>query len=411
MDPEFLSKYYLFEWVNPLPADGMYALFALLAIAAFCIMIGLWYRIATVLFFVGFTYMFLLDASRYLNHFYLVSLVSFLLIFVPAHRNGSMDAKFYPGLRTDTVPAWSLWIILFQLGIAYFFAGVAKITPDWLQGEPIGQWLRDRTDLPIIGGLFHWDWAGYLFAYGGLLLDLFIIPLLLIKRTRPCAFIAGLTFHLLNAVLFQIGIFPWFMLGASLIFFPAPHFRRWLTRFGILPKAVASNVEQQHFALSSLGYAGLVVFAAWQILFPLRHFLYNSNPSWSDEGHRFSWHMKLRDKESEFNLVATSKDSTWLIDSKRILLKHQYGKIASTPDLLVEFAQYIGKGFIESGHPDVVIKVKAVASLNGRKPQFLLDTGRNLMTIERSLMQADWIEPIIYPLPPLEERHSIGEYE
>jgi hypothetical protein len=121
--------------------------------------------------------------------------------------------------------------------------------------------------------------------------------------------------------------------------------------------------------------------------------------------------MKLRDKDAEFRLVAKDGDSTWYINPRKILRRHQYSQVAATPDLLVHFAQFIGEGFRQSGHPNVQIKARALATLNGRDAQLLIDTAQDLMQIERSLAAASWIQPLRDPLPPLEKRHSIGESE
>ena len=50
-EPQFFFKYYGFGWVQPLSELGMYFVFTLIIISAFCIMVGLFYRIATVFFF------------------------------------------------------------------------------------------------------------------------------------------------------------------------------------------------------------------------------------------------------------------------------------------------------------------------------------------------------------------------
>jgi hypothetical protein len=47
----------------------MYLHFFALGGLATCIMLGLWYRASATLFFLGFTYVFLLDKAQYLNHF------------------------------------------------------------------------------------------------------------------------------------------------------------------------------------------------------------------------------------------------------------------------------------------------------------------------------------------------------
>ena len=76
--PSYNFKYYGFSWVEPWPGQGMYWHFFILALLAVCIMVGLWYRVTTVFFFLGLTYIFLLEQALYLNHFYMVSLLSFL---------------------------------------------------------------------------------------------------------------------------------------------------------------------------------------------------------------------------------------------------------------------------------------------------------------------------------------------
>ena len=70
----------------------MYLHFLPIGVLAVCSALGLWNRISTLLMFLDFTYVFLLDQTLYLNHFYLMALISFLMIFVPAHRAFSVDA-------------------------------------------------------------------------------------------------------------------------------------------------------------------------------------------------------------------------------------------------------------------------------------------------------------------------------
>ena len=189
IEPVFYFGYYGFEWVKPWPGRGMYIHFAVMGALAACIMLGFLYRLAAPLFFLAFTYVFLLDQTRYLNHFYLVCLISFLMIFLPANRALSIDALLKPSIRSDVVEAWTLWILRAQIGIAYFFGGVAKLNSDWIfGGEPMRRWLKPLTPLPAIGPIFQQEWVVYSFAYGGMLLDLLVVPLLLWRRTRPFAF-------------------------------------------------------------------------------------------------------------------------------------------------------------------------------------------------------------------------------
>ncbi|MFW6125415.1 MAG: HTTM domain-containing protein, partial [Pirellulales bacterium] len=226
--PAFLFKYYAFEWVRPWPGVGLYVHFVVMGVLACCVLAGLWYRASVALLFVAWTYVFLLDQSLFLNHHYLMCLLSFLMLFVPAHRCLGVDARRRPWLRADTVPAWSLWLVRAQLAIVYVYGGLTKIDADWLRGAPMRQVLEGHKDLPLLGGLFTQEWFVYGTSYGALLLDLFIVPLLLWRPTRAAAFVAALVFHLSNAYLFPIGVFPWLMIAATTLFFPPDWPRRTL---------------------------------------------------------------------------------------------------------------------------------------------------------------------------------------
>ena len=130
--PQFFFAYPGFEWLKPLGASGMYFVFAALALSFLMVMLGLFYRVSSVAAFLLFTYVELLDRSNYLNHYYFISIVSFLLCFLPAHRFFSLDVKRKPSLKITHIPFWMTAAIKLQLGMVYFFAGVAKINYDWL---------------------------------------------------------------------------------------------------------------------------------------------------------------------------------------------------------------------------------------------------------------------------------------
>jgi len=228
VEPTFHFAYYGLDWIRPWPGVGMDLHWLALGVLAICITLGAWYRISATLFFIGFTYVFLLDQARYLNHFYLVSLISFLLIFVPAHEYFSLDALLKPELRSRLVPAWPIWLLRFQVGVPYFFGGIAKLNADWLRGEPLRAWLADRADFPVIGQFFTIEPVVWLMTYGALFLDLFAVFLLTNRRTRVFGYLAITTFHFFNSRLFSIGIFPWMMIVATAIFFEPDWPRRVL---------------------------------------------------------------------------------------------------------------------------------------------------------------------------------------
>ena len=86
IQPRFFFPYYGFEWVQPWPGDWMYWHFLALGVLAACIALGFLYRLAAALFFLVFAYVFLLDQANYLNHYYLIVLISLLMVVVPANR-------------------------------------------------------------------------------------------------------------------------------------------------------------------------------------------------------------------------------------------------------------------------------------------------------------------------------------
>jgi vitamin K-dependent gamma-carboxylase len=224
----FYFTYWPFVFVHPWPGEGMTIHITAMAVVAIFLILGLLYRVNATLFFFLLTYIFLLERALYLNHFYLVCLLAFLMIFVPAHRDFSLDAWRFPQWRTRVVPAWSIWLLRFQIGVPYFFGGLAKLNGDWLRGEPLRLWLAERPDFPFLGPVFTHEAVVWVMTYGSLLLDLFVVFFLLNRRTRVFAYIATLIFHFMNSRLFAIGIFPWAMIAATAIFFEPDWPRRVL---------------------------------------------------------------------------------------------------------------------------------------------------------------------------------------
>ena len=243
--PSILFKYYGFSWLEPWSLTGMRLHFAGLALCAVGIALGFCYRWAAAGFCLGYLYVFLLDEATYNNHDYLICLLAAVLFVVPAHRTLSLDARRRPAWRSETLPAWSLWWLQFQVAVPYVLGGVAKLNYDWMvRGEPIGMWLRtvDGAEGSFDLEWFRAPWAGHAFAWGGMVFDLAIVPLLLWRRTRVLAFLGATAFHLSNSQMFKIGIFPWLMIGASTLYF-VPDWPRRRGLFG--PRAHSAHEEWQ----------------------------------------------------------------------------------------------------------------------------------------------------------------------
>lgn len=401
IEPSFFFSYPGFSWLRPWPGDWMYVHCLVLGVLALGMLVGYRHHLCSALFFLGYTYVFLLDQTNYQNHLYLISLLSFLSIFLPLNRSLSLDCARRPGIHSETAPAWCLWLLRAQIGIVYVYGGIAKVNGDWLQGEPMRMWLARRTDLALIGPWLDAPWVPWVFSYGGLLLDLLVVPCLMWHRTRALAVLALVTFHLLNATLFSIGIFPWLMLALIPLFF-APDWTRLGTR--PLRRHAPGNAgpdwskdPRDHRVLVTL----LGTYLTLQLLIPFRHFLYPGKVSWTEEGHRFSWHMKLRDKECDasFTVTIPATGNTVLINRRSYLTSRQERKMVSRPDMIRRFCRHLADGYRSRG-VHVEVRARISASLNGRAFQPLVDPDVDLGAEPFSILPATWIVPLKEPLDP-----------
>jgi vitamin K-dependent gamma-carboxylase len=397
IDPSFFFSYIPF--IRPWPGDWMYVHFLGLGLLAALIACGLFYRLAAWLFFLGFSYVFLLDKTQYLNHFYLISLVSLMMAIVPAQRRWSLDSLRDKRSTDGKVPRWSLHILRAHIVIVYFFGGIAKLNDDWLRGEPIGSWLLARADMPLVGPLLALPATGLLFAYGGLLIDFSVGWLLLWRRTFWLGAAVALVFNITNAMVFSIGIFPYFML-AALVLFPRPDWPRRLlgqqhadTRRGRRAATTPSQPVQLgrgQLALLALLHVYLLV----QLALPLRHWLYPGDVNWTEEGHRFAWRMKLRDKDVDFVMLATDPRSgeRWAVEPRDYLTNRQYSKMVARPDMIHQFAHYVADLHEREAGVRPQIQVRAFASLNDRPAEDLIDTNVDLAAQPWTLGPASWIK-------------------
>ncbi len=397
----FHFTYLGFEWVRPWPSFGATLHFVALGFLAVGIVLGLFYRASSLLFAIGFTHLFLIDKAQYQNHYYLLVMVSWVMALLPAHRAFSIDALQRPHIRCKTVPAWMLWLLRFHVGLPYVFGGIAKIDADWLAGAPLRPFLATRTSYPLIGRYFTEEWCVQFFVLGGLWFDLLIVPALLWRRTRLVAYVTAVCFHLMNHTLFQIGIFPWFMIFATLVFFP-PDWPRRLLR--LRPVAVATASREVAWAtLPWPKRIGTVLFGSWvafQVVWPLRHLASDDNPSWTERGHFFAWHMMLRGKTAAVRFYVTDPKTgrTGTIGLRPFLTRVQLTRMSRSPDMVLDFVHFLAGVLRDRGYGDVEIRALVLVSLNGRKPQMIIDPNVNLAAEPRTFRRPGWILPLEEPL-------------
>jgi vitamin K-dependent gamma-carboxylase len=392
LTPIFFFKYPGFEWVERAEPGTLKLIFVAMAVSALLIAVGLAYRAACIVFCLGHTYMLLLDTAQYQNHIYLISLLAFLMAFIPAHRAFSLGARLNPKLRSDTVPAWCLWLLRIQLGIPYFYGGLAKINADWvLRAQPMRLWLREGTEGGLRLPFLRETWAAYAFSWGGLLYDLLVIPALLWRRTRIPALILTVFFHLTNSEMFSIGVFPWLMLAAVGLYLPPD----WPRKVGLASRKLRQAPGEATPARQGLVLTLLAAWLAVQLLVPFRHFLYPGNVGWTEQGHRFSWHMKLRDKRGDVRFVAVDPRSGQtfpLSDLDAVVTAQQRRKMEHDPEMMRQLAVHLARKLREAGLGDMEVRAVTSISFNGRRKQPLVDPGVDLARVDRSAR--GWIEPL-----------------
>ncbi|MGD9854617.1 MAG: HTTM domain-containing protein [Planctomycetaceae bacterium] len=399
--PRFHFTYHGFEWVRLWPGNGIHWHLGGLGLLAACIAVGFCYRISACLFALGLTHFFLIDKAYFQNHYYLLCLLAGIMAVLPAHRAFSVDAWRRPQIRLVTVPAWMLWLLRFQLGVPYVFGGIAKLNRDWLAGEPMRSILAERTSYPFIGRFFTEEWCVQLFVQGGLWFDLLVVPALLWRRTRAAAYLAAVVFHVLNHTLFLIGVFPWFMIFATAVYFPPDWPRRLLRR----PRADvrAGNCHLTWAGVSRTAKAGALLLAGWctfHIAWPLRHLAYSGDPSWTEQGQLFAWRMMLRDKRSflRFHLTHLQTGLRGSLDPLDYITPFQLAMMSNDAGMIQEFSRFIADEFLQRGHGDVEVRALVLTSLNGRKPQLFIDPHVNLAAEPRTFRQPHWIMPLTEPL-------------
>lgn len=270
-------------------------------------------RCATSAAFAATQILFLLsDRSAYNNHYYLAALLAsiYFATDVDTCLVGRADEYMY------------LRLLQWQVGIVYAFATYAKVSSlNWLQGYPAQIWfsraferaVRDvygplatpRKDLPRI--------LAYAFSYGGITIDLFLAVVFLkisLSRRRTYglmemfAFWTCVAFHVTNALIFDIGVFPYLMLATLALYFDR------FDLFGSTPSLRANRKPRRARkelntpprCILCLRLILVVCYATAQLVVPLRYLRHadiSRHVDWTSQDEMFSWRMMLTSKECD----------------------------------------------------------------------------------------------------------------
>ena len=402
IQPDFHFSYYGFEWIKPL-GSYTYILFIICGLAAIFIALGFKYRIAIIIFFLSFTYIELMDKTTYLNHYYFISMMSFLMIFLPLNASFSIDA-YFKKKSYRLVPNWTIDAIKVMLTIVYLYAGLAKINSDWLlKAMPLKIWLPSKYDLPLLGeNLMHQNWFHYAMSWSGMLYDLLIPFLLIYKRTRIFAFILVVFFHVFTRVLFPIGMFPYVMIISTLIFFDSNFHKKIISvlrmtihRLLKLKNEIVIN-EVYPLLNRKISLTIVFLFLSVQLLFPFRYLTYPGELFWTEEGYRFSWRVMLIEKMgyTNFKIVDAETNNYFYVDNQNFLTPLQEKQMSFQPDFILEYAHYLGDHFKKQGHKNIQVFAESYVALNGRLSQPFIDKSIDLYKEKESWKHKNWILPL-----------------
>jgi len=392
--PEFFFGYQGLEWVKPLPGIGMYFVFGFMSLAALGIALGFYYRFSSSLFFLLFTYVEVLDKTNYLNHYYFVSILAFLLIFLPAHRRCSYDVYKNPKLKAATIPYWMMAIPKLQLSMVYFFAGIAKLHTDWIfHALPLKLWLPAKSSIPLIGWLFKYKSTAYLFSWFGAIYDLLIPLFLWWKKSVLLAFLLVVVFHVLTWILFPIGIFPWVMIFSTSIFLPEKIHERFLTRIESFLNLPQSSNEHYTPKGKSVFFLFGIHFL-FQLLIPLRFLIYPGDVRWNEQGFRFSWRVMVVEKNGSvvYEIKDKSSGNRGIALPSDYLTPLQEKQMSFQPDMILQLGQHIGNELKSKGI-DAEVRVSSKVSMNGNENRTFIDPSVDLMKVSTGFGNRNWILP------------------
>lgn len=327
------------------------------------------YRPAVVLHLAAFVYLELLDATLYLNHYVLYTLLWAALAVAPA-----------PG---RPVRAWLRWGLQGLFATVWLWAGLCKLGPDWLlHGEPLTGWLQGHRGLPLVGPWLAHPTTGLLMSWGGAAYDLLIPFLLWTRRTRPLALLLALGFHLTVWALFPIGIFPWLMLLGLLPFLPEPGPLR-------APREVPHD---GHRLAPAAGLAWAAVLLALALV-PSRPLWMSDDPHWTEEGFRFSWRVMRIEKSGmvDYTAVERTTGRRWRFRPGDELTDWQHEQMRTQPDLIRQYALHLADRMAAQGH-DVAVHAEAWAQLHDdRRTHRLLRPDVDLTRPLAELRADGWI--------------------
>lgn len=389
IDPEFTFSFIGLSFLQPLPGNGMYFYFIALGFLGMAIMLGYKYRYAMIGYAILWTGVYFMQKTSYNNHYYLMLLLNWIMVFVPANRRFSIDAKQSPEIYSNKVSQWIPLLFIIQIGIVYTYAAIAKLYPGWLDLTVPNSILSTPRSWPYVGKIFEPNFNAYAVAYVGIFYDLLVVPALLWKPTRRFAFAFSVFFHLFNSIVVQVGVFPFMALSFCIFFFPPYTLHRV---FRIKNQEVYAGDEiiaPKHYKFSTIILSLYIII---QVTLPLRHWAIKDDVLWTDEGHKMSWRMMLRSRSGVLRIWVENKETGERTRYRyRDRMTNKQARVMSAnADLIWQFSQKLSK---ELG-PEYAIYVDSKLSINSGTLHPFIDPNQDMVEAKWNYFgHNEWILP------------------
>lgn len=393
-EPPVRFPYIDFGWLSLIPGQAFPVFYIIMAASAFMILAGYRYRLFSIILAALWTITYLSQKVDYNNHYYLMVLISWIMVLVPANQRLSLDVKHGRSRYSKQCPQWVPLLFVSLTAIMYLFAGINKFDPDWLSGRFLEIMFSRFRQHQYLGNLYSNHQFILFISYGGLAFDLLIAPALIWKKTRVAAFFLSCLFHLFNSYTFHIGVFPFLGIALNLLFFIPIHY--------------GTGIKDGHFSSQNIAIPGIderrkrlliksafTVFLIIQIIIPVRHFFFPGNTFWTDEGYRMSWKMMGRTKSGYVKFKVMHGDSILEINEPSRILSPKHAMwLAGSPDMIWQYAQKIKWEYIASESMEVQVYAVGAVSLNRWPAQPLVDSTVNLAGVKwEPFRHANWILP------------------
>ncbi|XP_071547646.1 vitamin K-dependent gamma-carboxylase [Panulirus ornatus] len=448
-DPD-TCRFPLFPSLTPLLLPYMVLIYGLMFVCAALMALGWRWRASCSAFVFAYWYLFLLDKSLWNNHSYLYGLLASILLVSDPHRCWSMDSRRgREDVGDSHAPLWSYALLRSQVFVLYFLAGVKKVDHDWLNGYSMQHLAQHWVFSPFRQVLNNDNIDFFVIHLGGFTLDLTLGFFLFFDATRRPALVFGAAFHLMNSMIFSIGMFPWVCLATLPVFcshsWPRPLLAR--LRALLLPgrspaggggaaggaaggavtaRGATRDEYEKEKVIKTLkrnpdccypGEGGCVstkqkvrsllvmMYIVLQFVLPFTHSITKGYNTWTDGPYGYSWDMMVHSWDTLHIKITGIRGDTGeklYLDPNVWLNSHRW---TSHADMAVQYGRCLRERLAARGVDLSSLYFDVWKSLNHRFQQRVFDPTVDILQAPWSPWeQTPWVLPLASSLSPWRDR-------